>query len=264
MLQFCLNHRVSEKYRLKAHELYLEYRDLKAVERYLGEEYRDTTIIVDTPWEIKDEELNLLAQLSKEKNNIVLALHNFGQYERVCGGDNSKFRWYVMEPCNSFAEADALWKNGAEYIVLGETLFFNIDRLQSYGIAHVRIMVNQALQSHVPRVNGICGPWARPEDIKMYDKFYKTVIEFPGVPVPKEEALYRIYAEQHKWPGELNMIIENIGVDTPNRMLPTKFTESRLNCRQRCNSCHICPNMIRLANRLIAQGDDVKLFLEKK
>ena len=260
MLQFCLNSRVGLQYRKKAHELYIEYRDFNSIDRYLDEEYKNTTLIIDTPFEITDEQLATILRYRKQKDNIILALHSYNQLsDRM----NDQL-WYVMTPCNSFMEAKALQEAGAEYIVLGETLFFNITRLKELGIQSVRIMANQALHSNVPRQNPVCGPWVRPEDVQLYDKFYKTVIEFPGCMPSKEEALYRIYAEEHRWPGELSMIIDNIDLDTPNRMLPTEFTEHRLDCRQRCNTCHICPNLIRLANRVLTDGADVKLFLENK
>ena len=261
MIQFCLNSRVSLRYRKRADELYIEYRDIKSVERYLDDEYKKTIIILDTPDVITNEELDTLRLYTKQKKDIILALHHYNQLtdERYQG-----FRWYIMEPCNSFMEAVALQKNGAEYIVLGETLFFNLQRINECGIKNVRIMANQASHSLVPRENGICGPWIRPEDLQMYDQFDKLIIEFPGCLPSKEEALYRIYAEQHQWPGAVSMIVDNFNSPCENRMLPSEFTEHRLNCRQRCHSCHICINLVRLANRILAEGDDIKLFLDKE
>jgi len=261
MIKFCLDCRVSLKYRKKADELYIEYRDLKAIENFMTEEYKNTTLIVDTPPQITAEELDNIRNLRKTKPYILLALHDVSQATEEIRND---FLWYVMEPCNSFMEAKALYEHGAEYIVLGETLFFNIQRVKECGIENVRIMANQASHSRVPRVNGICGPWIRPEDLRLYDIFDLLIIEFPGVLPSKEEALYRIYAEQHKWPGPVEMIINGFNSPCENRMLPTRFTESRLNCRQRCHSCHICPNLVRLANRLIAEGEDIKMFLDKE
>jgi len=260
MLQYCLNCRVSLKYRRKAQELYIEYRDLGAIEELLEEDYKNTTLIIDTPPMITDDELNKLKLYIKQKSDIILALHDYNQLnERL-----NDFRWYIMEPCNSFMEAMALQRAGAEYIVLGETLFFNMNRIKECGIENIRIMANQAVHSPVPRENGICGPWVRPEDVELYDVCPKTIIEFPGCLPNKEEALYRIYAEQHRWPGSIEMIIDNFDSPCENRMLPTEFTEHRLNCRQRCNSCHMCPNMIRLANRVLAEGNDIKMFLHKE
>lgn len=259
MLIFCLDSRVSEKYRKKAQELYIEYRDFKSIERFLEDDYKNITLIIDCPPQITDDEVASLKMFSKQKNDLICALHNYNQLgERFVG-----LRWYVMTPCNSFMEAIALQDAGAEYIVLGETMFFNIQRVKDCGIQNVRIMANQAAHSPIPRTNGICGPWVRPEDLQLYDEFHKTVIEFPGLLPNKEEALYRIYAEQHRWPGAVEMIIENFDSPCENRMLPTEFTEHRLNCRQRCNTCHICPNLVRLANRLLADAGDIKLFLEK-
>lgn len=261
MLTFCLNSRVSLKYRKKAQELYIEYRDFSSIENYLTEEWVDTILIVDTPANITDEQAAQLQKWAKVKNNIICALHDEHQ---LGDGRLEGLLWYIMKPCNSFEDAKAIQEVGAQYIVLGETLFFNINRLKNCGIRQIRIMANQAMHSIIPRKNGLCGPWMRPEDAEMYDVCPNVVIEFPGCMPSKEEALYRIYAEQHRWPGELDRIIDNIGISTPNRMLPSEFTEHRLNCRQRCESCHICPNLIKIADKVLTDGDDIKLFLEKK
>lgn len=259
MLIFCLDSRVSAKYRKKAQELYIEYRDFDIIERFLTPEYKNTTLILDITDDTTEEQFKAIKRYTRQNPNIILALHDYRQLDDRM----ENLKWYITTPCNSFMEAKALQDAGAEYIVLGETLFFHIQRLKSLGIKNVRLIVNQASQSLVPRPNGITGPWARPENINLYDEFEKTVIEFPGCLPSKEEALYRIYAEEHQWSGPLDMIIDNINITTPNRMLPTEFTEHRLNCRQRCNTCHICPNLIRLAENLLADGEDIKLFLEK-
>lgn len=255
MIKFCLDSRVSSKYRKKAQELYIEYRDFKSIPNYLEEDYENITLIIDAPVQLTVEQLGELKRYTRHKENIILALHSYNQLTE----DYEGLKWYLMVPCNSFMEAKALQDAGAEYIVLGETLFFDITRLKDYGIKNVRIMVNQASHSPVPRKNGICGPWIRPEDLAMYDIFDQTIIEFPGCMPSKEEALYRIYAEEHRWAGELDYIIDNINVKTPNRMLPSEFTTHRLNCRQRCNTCHICPNLIRLANNIL-DNNEIKLF----
>jgi hypothetical protein len=260
MLKFCLDSRVEAKYRKKADELYIEYRDLKSAERFFTPEYENTIIIIDTPAQLTPDEYNLLKRWAGVTDNIRLALHSYSQI--IANNDISDFfKWYIMSPCNSFMEARALQDAGAEYIVLGETLFFNITRLKNCGIKKVRIMANQAIHSTVPRNNGICGPWVRPEDVALYDQFQETVIEFPGCLPSKEQALYRIYAEQHQWPGPVSYIVDNFNHDCENRMLPTEFTERRLDCRQRCNSCHICPNLVRIANNLINKEEDIQLFL---
>lgn len=268
MIKFCLSSRVSLLYRKQAQELYIAYRDYKSIELYLGEDYKDITLIIDLPAQVTPAELDILKSSLKIKKNIIFALHNISQImeDHIENNFNNDFMWYIMTPCNSFMEARKLNVMGAQYIVLGETLFFNIKRLKDCGIDNVRIMPNQTTHttSFMDEDDAICGPWARPEDLQLYDIFDTVVVEFPGCLPNREEALYRIYAETHRWPGSLAILLDNYTGTCENRMLPTEFTTHRLNCRQRCESCHICPNMVALANRVLAEGKDIKLFLEKK
>lgn len=113
---------------------------------------------------------------------------------------------------------------------------------------------------NVDDFTGLYGGWFRPEDFYQLNDI--TTAEFPDVPMKTEQALYRIYAENHEWSGSLNMLIKNLNVDAGvvNRMLPPEFQEARNNCKQRCQSgsnCRLCNMYIRLANPdFIKQGLD--------
>lgn len=73
------------------------------------------------------------------------------------------------------------------------------------------------------------GAWFRPEDLYKIEAI--DVCEFFHKDNRDEQALYRIYAENHEWPGELNLIIKDIeDKDILNRMLPPEFQEKRSNC----------------------------------
>ena len=78
------------------------------------------------------------------------------------------------------------------------------------------------------------------------------VCEFNVSTNREEQALYRIYAEQHEWPGELYMIVKDItNKDIFNRMIPPEFQERRSNCGMRCQvggHCHFCDTITYLAN----------------
>jgi hypothetical protein len=77
------------------------------------------------------------------------------------------------------------------------------------------------------------------------------IIEFADCKEHKEEALYRIYAEQKHWPGRVDMIITNIDTEAYNRMIPEDFAAVRRTCGQRCvagGACRLCHRMLHLAN----------------
>jgi hypothetical protein len=125
----------------------------------------------------------------------------------------------------------------------------------------IRAVPNIAHDGYLPRADGICGQWIRPEDIDMYEE-YVDAVEFGGVELSKERALYRIYHDEKNWPGDINMIITNFNHAGVNRLLPQGvLAERRMICGQRCQSGGAC----RLCNRYVAmaQEDIMRKLAEK-
>ena len=98
----------------------------------------------------------------------------------------------------------------------------------------------------------LAGGWIRPEDIESISDVI-DVIEFsPKTQMKREQALFRIYAEQHSWSGDLDLLIDDFNIKgIMNRMIPPEFQERRSNCYQKCqysNRCHYCDLILKLAN----------------
>lgn len=100
----------------------------------------------------------------------------------------------------------------------------------------------------IPRENGVCGNWFRPEDVEAYSIYIDT-IEFGSQPQKREQALFRIYAKEHEWPGDLGRIISDLNYVGVNRMLNPEYTMKRMNCEMICSEgkCSICYNLLDLA-----------------
>lgn len=100
----------------------------------------------------------------------------------------------------------------------------------------------------IPRDDGVCGNWFRPEDMEAYSIYIDT-IEFGYQPLKREQALFRIYAKEHKWAGDLGRIISDLNYIGVNRMLNPEFTMKRMNCGMICDEgkCSICYNLLDLA-----------------
>jgi hypothetical protein len=81
---------------------------------------------------------------------------------------------------------------------------------------------NVAYYAYIPRDDGVCGGWVRPEDVDYYAD-YVDVFEFEDCDEKKEKALFKIYAEQGKWPGLLNDLITNLNYTAINRMILKDF-----------------------------------------
>ena len=93
----------------------------------------------------------------------------------------------------------------------------------------IRLCANLAYDAYIPRENGICGSWIRPEDIEVYSKWVDT-IEFITDDLGKEATLLHVYKENKFWPGNLNLLITNLNYNIDNRGIPEEFGEIRTNC----------------------------------
>ena len=157
---------------------------------------------------------------------------------------------FFRPPVHTFQELRDLKDAGVDQVILGAPLFFQMDKVRQVGLS-VRAIANSAfLEGTWSPIEGWCGTFIRPEDVTIYEP-YVEIIQFEGS-ITEEQALFRIYAEQHRWSGELAMMVKDLNSSATNRMLPPEFGEFRLNCRQRCmepgGSCRLCENYFFLAN----------------
>ena len=91
-------------------------------------------------------------------------------------------------------------------------------------------------------INGICGTYVRPEDVDIYAE-YIDHMEFNTQDKKKELTLLQIYKFDKNWPGNLNILLDNLKENVDNRAFREDFALYRLNCRQLCqrdSRCHHC------------------------
>ena len=170
---------------------------------------------------------------------------------------NKGLQFYHQAPLHTFQELRDLQAAGVSEVILGAPLFFQLDSVQkNFPTLQIRAIANIALpEGSMAYHNGVCGTWIRPEDIELYNCYIST-IEFRGVTQSQEQALFRIYAQQKKWAGQLNDLILDMDHPATNRLIPSSLAEVRINCKQRCmenNNCHLCQRTLDMANPLIFQ-----------
>ena len=243
-MKYCLNSRQELQYLQKADEIKVEYRDKDSIPSLI-EKYPGKRIILMCYFnEILDwKELNRWNILSR--NNFMLCLASVA-YADDCKEHGIPF--YMGYPVKTYYELRALKELGVSYVRLAEPLFFEMDTVKQFGVP-VRMVPNVAYIDGLPREDGVCGTWVRPEDLDLYEN-YVEVVEFEDADLKKEQALFRIYAEQKNWPGDLQMIITNLNHDGLNRIIVPDFAEKRLNCGQRCqkaSNCKLCYRALTLA-----------------
>lgn len=250
-MKVCLNSRCAKKYLEKADEIKVEYRDRKAL-LDIVDEYPEKTIVFQIPYFVNDEENDINWDNLKLANQLLrgqLIICCFSYVEAYKCRDNG-IKFYFGFPLQSYYQLRAAKNLGVCYARLGEGLFFDMKTVKNVGVP-IRAIPNIAYIDGLPREDGVCGTWIRPEDLDLYKEYIET-IEFEDCLPKKEQALYRIYMEQKEWPGDLGLIITNFNHLGLNRLILPEVGEKRINCRQICQSrgtCHICYRAMDLANK---------------
>lgn len=249
-MKFSLHERnVSAAYLKKADEIMIPYRDRRAIPDY-AKKYPDAQIVLEVTPDIPFEISELKDYYILAKKKLTLCLPDIRE-DRVAELKEEGIPFFWGYTITTFWELRAAIFTGVSQVRIGAPLFFECDKLKRFSITK-RIVANIAHEGYLSNVDGIAGSWIRPEDVEKYEDVF-DIIEFADCNEnKKEEALYRIYAEQHEWPGRVDMIISNIDTIAVNRMIPDEFAERRKNCGQRCMkadlSCRICHRLLYLAN----------------
>lgn len=247
-MKYSVSSRQTGEYLKKADEIHFEYRDRKAIIDFIAK-YPEAQIALDLPY-VREEDIDWK---ELENNNIM------SQGRLILGitfpsdlkeAKRLNIKTYFRPPVHTFQELSDLKAAGVDQVILGCPVFFQMDKVRQLGLS-VRATANSAfLEGTWSPMEGWAGTYIRPEDIELYEP-YVDVIQFTGS-LTEEQALFRIYAEQHRWSGELNMVVKDLNYSATNRMIPPEFGKTRLNCRQRCMepsaSCHMCRNYLYLAN----------------
>lgn len=180
------------------------------------------------------------------QDKIIIETDSFKIME-ACDLFNLKYFYGV--PVNNFYDFRALVEYGCTDVKIMPPLTHMLDRLENFEVT-IRMCPNVAYYAYIPRDDGVCGGWVRPEDVDYYAD-YIDVFEFEDCDEKKEKALFRVYAEQGKWPGLLNDLITNLNYTAINRMILKDFGQIRMFCGQKCQmgiNCTACYRILNLAD----------------
>ena len=247
-MKFSMSARQSQEYLQKADEIKVQWRDRRIIPD-LFEKYPNATINLTRYFQDDEEidwkEINNYNILSQGK--LVLGLTKPEEMEEA---RKNNYKFYYLSAIRTFQELNEVSAFGVCRIRLGAPLFFQLEKVRRVYSGPIYAIANMASNDSLfERKDGVTGLWIRPEDIPTYEP-YIELIEFVGN-IKQEQALFRIYAQNHEWPGELNMLVQDLNYPCTNRMVPPVLAETRLHCGQRCQeggSCRICYRMFDLAN----------------
>lgn len=190
-------------------------------------------------------------------NNLNLCLENEDYIEIALEHDIPFFMGGIVRDFFTFNRYRAM---GVSAMRVTAPITNYLPYLRQFSI-EIRVFPNQSgiiLKDNI-EFDGVPGGWYRPEDLAIIEGI--DVAEFMTEGQKREQALFRIYAKQKTWSGDLGLIIDNLGAEygqAQNRMIPPEFQAARNECKQRCQyggGCRLCYSYLRLANpELLKQG----------
>ena len=246
-VKYCLSGRQPISVLKKGDEIKMQYEDREKIIDYV-ESLSDKTIILDVPHDVT--ELNwLLLKAYATQIDFMLCIHDL-RLVKSCQEHEIKFYWAY--PITSYYELRGILALNPCYLLLGAPLCFDLPKVKMITGLPIRLCPNLAYDNYIPRENGICGQWVRPEDTATYGR-YVDAFEFATDELKREQVLFHIYKENEAWPGNLNLLLTNFGVNVDNRAIPEEIGEMRMSCGQRCMSngtCHFCVTAMQFADAI--------------
>lgn len=243
----------------QADQIRMRTRDWGRVIDYIEKMPEKTYILDWTMEELNKDEIKWeLYQAYAEKADIVFCVETIS-YGQAC--DEHGLNWYWKYPITTWYDLMGIIELKPSYIFLGAPLSFSLDKVKAITDIPIRLCPNLAYDAYIPRENGICGQWIRPEDQVEYGK-YVDVFDFETVDLARERTLLHVYKDNGYWPGNLNLLITNLNVDVDNRTIPDETGAYRTKCEQRCmrnpDGCHFCETAIKFSNVLKEQQQEAR------
>lgn len=247
-MNYCLSAQVDKKYLEKVQEIRIKYRNLDTL-LDLYEINPKASIIITLPSKEDKTKIrwsDIQNYNTMWQNKIIIETDSFDIMDacKMLG-----IKYFYAIPISTFAELKALVDCGCCDVKIDAPLTHMLDKLDNYDIT-LRMSPNIAYYAHIPRVDGVIGSWVRPEDVELYEE-YIDVFEFEDCDKAKEEALYRVYAEQKNWPSNLNNLITNLDYNATGKLVLPEFATARTFCGQKCLTgihCDLCYKFLNLAS----------------
>ena len=254
-MKYCLSGRQPLSALRQADEIKMKFQDIDRIIDYI-KDFPDKTIIYEIPKDTINVDWKLLETYASQAR-VLVALHDLRLIPK-CAEHNLQYYWAY--PITSYYELRSILVLNPCYIFLGAPLCFDLEQIKNITDIPVRLCPNVAYDAYIPRADGICGQWVRPEDVKIYDA-YVEAMEFITDNLEKERTLLHIYKDNAEWPGNLNLLLTNLNVNVDNRALPEEMGKIRTTCGQRCmrnGACHYCFSAFRFAEALKQRHEELK------
>lgn len=237
-------------YLKESDEIEIQLKDIAILSYLVDKDYTypgDIVIFVDYVNNIEWAKIDIY----KDILNITFAIQHYDHYEEIAA-KGYKFFWSY--PITSYWELNRIVKTGVSQVVLGAPLYFALPKVRKLigEDIEIRLYANICYDGYIPCDDGVTGTYIRPEDVETYEAYIQHIC-FITDGLQKERTLVKIYKE-HYWPGNLNLLLTNLGYDIDNRAFSSIFAERRTHCGHicqegRCSFCHTHFDLITAIDR---------------
>ena len=245
-MKFCLSSRQTPEYLRRADEIRVQYRDYNQIYDLI-EQYPNATIILNCQDFIDSKFQKALRDfVTLVPERLILALFSFDSIDTA---REFNIPFYIIHPVQTLEQLRALKEIGVCYALVDNLLAHQMHEAKIVGVP-LRAIPNIAHLDSIPRNNGINGNWIRPENLQAYS-LYIDAIEFGSQPERREQALFRIYHDEHIFPGDLGRIVQDLNATGENRYLSDEILMRRMNCELACTTsknCSICYDSLKIAS----------------
>lgn len=251
-MQYCVSGRQPYSVMKKADQIKVRWEDRDRIIDFV-EKLPDKVIILEVKAVPEAKDFETWKMYTEKFKEFYIASHDLRLFELL---NLEEIKWYWPYSITSYYELQEVLSLKPTYIKLGPPLCFDLPNVQKIcGDIKLRMVCNCARPDYLPdslKLPQFFGQWVRPEDVPAYEP-YVDAFEFKTDDLKKEEALLRIYSEDKNWPGNLNLLLDNLNYHVDNRGIPEDFGENRTKCRQKCQSggaCRLCQRECEFSNAL--------------
>lgn len=255
-MKYCIPENRNSKYMAEIDEIIVKYNNKNPnFINYLVTEdrYKDKRIILkiddETIDDIQDNELYKIFGAIKTVHphfNFALRFDTFFRngYDKLYDGlKEFKIPFFFSTIARDFDTFFGFADFGVSDIYIAESLCFN---MKAVGAAATERSISIRTFANVCQTSWFSTPslktfFIRPEDVDIYAN-YIDVLEFYGNS-NIQDVMYKVYAKDKKWIGDLKDLIVGFNEDVNNRNVLPTFAEKRLNCDKKCqkgNKCKWC------------------------
>lgn len=273
MAQFVVPYIMYSESREKAQviELIVTEKNIYSIERFVQQnrlEHPDQEILLNFKYsreEIDDHYLLLFDIIQKIFDSDIIISIDLYFFDRVAEAKESG--WRVLPPftCNNW---DTYYRLINQKFItdirIGGELLFDLPDVRS--CASRRLIKIWACCNEVPHSYTVKKPselyldgFIRPEEIQLYSEYIDIFELSPFINDKKGlDTLYRIYAKDKEWRGDLQLIIKGIFTKVDGgTLMKSQWGKYRVGCRRNCmkgHSCRICPNQLVIAKTMKEEG----------